>query len=1148
MADRSVKLTLRANISDFKAQVNQASSSLEELAKKADKSGQAASTGFGKLTQSMQMQRSEWEQAGQTMTVFGVAATGALAGTAKAAIDWESAFAGVKKTAGEGWNLEKLNEDLRGLARELPASHAEIAAVAEAAGQLGIHEDNIVSFTKTMINMGESTNLSADEAATTLARFANIMGTSQTKFENLGSSIVALGNNYATTEAEIADMAMRLASAGKQIGLTEGDVLGIATALSSVGIEAEAGGTAFSKVMLDMRNAVDTGSEKLQVFAQVAGMSSDAFRKLFQEDSGQALNLFIQGLGEMEAAGQSTQPVLAELGMTDIRVGNALRSSAAAADLFAGAMETGNQAFSDGTALTAEAASRYETLESKLGMLKNQVVDAAINFGTALMPAIELAANAIGNFAEFMGGLPAPVQAVVAGVTALAAVVGTAGGAFALMGPRVLDMVTAFKTLSGTFPVISVAMKGLGSALLHPIASLKTLGAALITTFRAGGITSALQAVTGGFKTLGASLVNVTARANGAKLAFGAAGLIGTLALLGDAAAEFERDAARVRQAIDEISNGGDLSNLFQVDSSRGLKEYSAALAEVANGAGTLAGMADGLNRFASNIGSFFGIDARSEMNKFKDSLNEIDAVLAGLDMGTAAMRFQELATSMGLTDADMVNLLNSLPQLKSMLISAADASGRATDDQTLLAIAMEAAANGAGDVSDSADEAARAQEELEASTAAVADAFNRQSDAFNEVIDAQRNIRGEAATLAEAQKAWVSNYEDMLEMADKTGPVLNEAADGFDMWSERGAAAHDVAEGLREAMWEQAEAMYAVGKPTSEVNAKLSEMTAEWEHVLGAMGLTSDQIEMIAEQYGLIPENITTVLDADSTKAQGVLDGYLVEIDMASGTVTIDGDTVPADGSLAALMGKVADSEGFITINGNRVPADSTVKDLVGWVLDQHPAVSVLADPEQAFSTTNSLIGRISGMKPVFQVDANTKPGSNSVGSLVAQVGRQTANIKVGIHDTGVVRQAQSLAWSISNVGAAIKVRTQYVASSYATGGYISGPGTGTSDSIPAWLSNGEYVIRAASVAKYGVAFLDKLNAGKFANGGYVDAGRFANGGYVDAGRATAQMPVSSSERGVTVNQYVQHALVEPDSKLQSDAAATARTLAGIY
>lgn len=87
-----------------------------------------------------------------------------------------------------------------------------------------------MEFTEVMINLGNSTNMSADEAASSMARFANIMGMDQNLFSNMGSSLVALGNNYATTESEIMAMSMRLAGAGRQVGLNEPQILGFAAA------------------------------------------------------------------------------------------------------------------------------------------------------------------------------------------------------------------------------------------------------------------------------------------------------------------------------------------------------------------------------------------------------------------------------------------------------------------------------------------------------------------------------------------------------------------------------------------------------------------------------------------------------------------------------------------------------------------------------------------------------------------------------------------------------------------------------------------------------------------------------------------------------------------------------------------------------
>ncbi len=78
------------------------------------------------------------EKVGRGMLVFGAATLAGLGLATKAAIDWESAWAGVRKTVeGSPEELAAVESGLRELATTLPATHNEIAAVAEAAGQLG---------------------------------------------------------------------------------------------------------------------------------------------------------------------------------------------------------------------------------------------------------------------------------------------------------------------------------------------------------------------------------------------------------------------------------------------------------------------------------------------------------------------------------------------------------------------------------------------------------------------------------------------------------------------------------------------------------------------------------------------------------------------------------------------------------------------------------------------------------------------------------------------------------------------------------------------------------------------------------------------------------------------------------------------------
>lgn len=313
-----------------------------------------------------------------------VAGTGsaitALAGMAtKAGIEYESAFAGVKKTVNASKKeFDHLSDGIRSLAKHMPESAAEIAHVAEAAGQLGIEKKSILSFTKTMTQLGDATNLSSEEAADSLARFANITGMSQKNFGRLGSTIVALGNNLATTEKEIVAMSMRIAGAGHQVGMHESQITSFAAALSSVGIEAEAGGTAFSSLMSKMNLAVSKGGQQLGQFAKVAGLSADEFKSKFKQDASGAILSFIQGLGKIKEQGGSAIKTLDDMGLSDIRMRDALLRASGASDVFTKALKLGSSAWRENSALTNEVKNRYGTLESRLKMLKNTAVDFGI--------------------------------------------------------------------------------------------------------------------------------------------------------------------------------------------------------------------------------------------------------------------------------------------------------------------------------------------------------------------------------------------------------------------------------------------------------------------------------------------------------------------------------------------------------------------------------------------------------------------------------------------------------------------------------------------------------------------------------------------------------------------------------------------------
>lgn len=124
--------------------------------------------------------------------------------------------------------------------------------------------------------------------------------------------------------------------------------------------------------------------------------------------------------------------------------------------------------------------------------------------------------------------------------------------------------------------------------------------------------------------------------------------------------------------------------------------------------------------------------------------------------------------------------------------------------------------------------------------------------------------------------------------------------------------------------------------------------------------------------------------------------------------------------------------------------------------------------------------------------IATSTATGAGLMGesiSMSAGIGAETISASMVTAGTaaGEIISASMIAAAGANAGSSA-VGAAAVAA--ATGGYISGPGTGTSDSIPAKLSNGEFVVNAASVKKYGIDYLHAINTGR--------AHRYASGGLV--------------------------------------------------
>jgi len=678
-------------------------------------------------------QRKAMEDVGRATAIAGGAIVAGLGLAIKAAVDWESAWTGVTKTVnGTDAQLAELEDGLRGLARTLPATHTEIAAVAEAAGQLGIQTDNIVDFTRVMINLGETTNLSADEAATSLAQLMNVMQTAPDDVDNLGSTLVALGNAGASTEADIVHMASYISGSARLIGATESDVLALANTLTSMGISAERGGGVMTRVMQDIYAAVQTGGDQLEGFAEVAGMSAQDFAAAFEDDPVRALDSFIQGLNTVEDNGGNVVETLGDLGYVGTQDTAVLLQLKGAGDLLSDSLDLGNQAWEQNVALVQEAAKRYDTTAAKTEMARNAINDAAIDIGDVFLPILASLAETVADVAGWFADLPTPVQNVIGGLAGVAGVGALVGGTFLLLAPRVMDTYKAFQQLSTTSPRAAAGLRGVA----------KAAGAALAIM----AVTSAVDALNKSTQESPPSMEKVT----------------DALLNMGDAA----------------TSTGLSDLDVLLAKTAPGIRDFSDAAERLTDPTFT-----QGLEDTGAAFAGVFGIDS-GQGNALRDQISQIgDSLALMVESGNAELAAQQFDTLLQEWEAGggtQQELLDLMPAYADALTAVDNEQQATADSARLQAEQAQQLAENTDVVYGSLQGYAAALGMSEEATQELIDKSNALGESLGDFVDPlgayttllQEKAQAEADSanaVAESTGAQTTSWEDYVDSVDVT-------------------------------------------------------------------------------------------------------------------------------------------------------------------------------------------------------------------------------------------------------------------------------------------------------------------------------------------------------------------------------------------
>lgn len=193
---------------------------------------------------------------------------------------------------------------------------------------------------------------------------------------------------------------------------------------------ADNNGTDFKKLaqslgytQTEMKSMIKAGVN-LENFADIAGMTSEQFKKAFEQDSAKAVQAFITGLGSTEEKGESTIQMLQDMGFTEVRLRDTMMRLANSGELVGNALETGTKAWEENVALTNEAEQRYKTFESQVKITINKLKDLGIQIYTQLNPYLLKGIDYVQKIADKFSNLSKEQQQSILKFAGITAVIG----------------------------------------------------------------------------------------------------------------------------------------------------------------------------------------------------------------------------------------------------------------------------------------------------------------------------------------------------------------------------------------------------------------------------------------------------------------------------------------------------------------------------------------------------------------------------------------------------------------------------------------------------------------------------------------------------------------------------------------------------
>lgn len=1115
-------------------------------------------------------------------TIVATAAGAAVRALGSTAISYEKSFSDVERTTenfftsakiGEAANVAK--EELKSLAAEIPVAFGKITEIATIGNQLGIAQGAIGAFSETVAKFSAATGVSVDSTAMSFGRIGELLNVPAIQFENLGSSIAFAGVNAVATEEQILSVTKEIATTAKMAKFSTPDVVGLATALSSLGIAPEAARGSIIRTFAKINKVISEGGDRLQQYANISGMSAEAFATTWQSNGQVAFDALLAGLQKISDEGGNLDTVLRGLGMVNVRDIQAIQKLGDNYSVYASSIQDANKGFEEGSFLADAYGIIQETVAAKLTLVSNNLSNLLDTLGQTVvgdafkgfLDIVNSLLIRLNQFAKSPVGQAVGILVVVLGtaVTVIAAI----NAASAIAQASLRAFATAQIALIGTTDVVTVSVGKMNGQLAAtgPAGTRAALGLqkgriamnALNTAFKAVKILAIITAITFALEQLGKMFTSAEQKAENLFGSFG--GLQDALSAdYADALTKYGNESAIALAIANGEIQGQTISLESNNDAVREAAELQQGLAVLTGGDLTdgIASATDEVRAqnvvlgdnytawIASSIASSEAFQKFAADKSAIDALRQIgfnlkDALSAVAKGNTVADYIKSIANAARnagkLSDeaSSKIRQLISMASIGFGAIADIESALTGSFNETLLIGALLPSVK--TDLEKAAREAAELEEGLKGSAKAIRTVvdyandlrsiFSRameitfgQQGALDQIASGWANITDKAAKAADAIADANAEIKDLtadksvleyqLTVAERYGDEQRAAiirakiakldkniVDETKKKSEAEAELTKSTEGNSEAAIENRKVltdmvgdyaslieMYSkTGMKGKELKARITELRKEFRQQALDAGYSREEIAPYVKMFGEFktivdktPRNVDVKFKANVSAATQALNEFIAKINRSSGTVTIKTKT---DGS---------------------PPPDKKDNSLD------------LAPPKG--TTTNPYTTDI---MPGMSVPSGTKTLSVPFGSHVRMprglymhginlsIANNNAKLEYGPAPKKINGKIFPILGKLTKVDANWVNNPNYRYSfldKFAAGGYVSGSGSGSSDSIPAMLSNGEYVIRASSVSKFGEGFLESINKGKiseFGMGGKVK--KYADGGAVTSG-----------------------------------------------